>query len=84
MRIQPISMLRTNLNEIAEYAEREPVFLTKNGKENLVILSHVQYNNMKEEFELYDMLQRSIHEYDTTTERTSADEVFSEMERILK
>lgn len=35
---------------------QEPVFITVNGREDTVLLSHVQYGKMKTELELWKML----------------------------
>ena len=41
MKIEPSASLRNNYNEISEYCKKtgEPIFLTKNGKGDLVVLS---------------------------------------------
>jgi len=56
--IRPISDLRNNSNEISEFcrANREPVFITKNGVGDMVVLSVEQYERQQAQLELYAKL----------------------------
>ena len=56
--IRPISDLRNNSNEIAEYCKinHEPVFITKNGVGELAVLSIEDYEQMIARLSLYSKL----------------------------
>jgi prevent-host-death family protein len=53
--IRPISDLRNNSNEISEFCRtsREPVFITKNGVGDMVVLSLEMYEQQQAQLELY-------------------------------
>ena len=53
--IRPISDLRNRANEISHLCHRlaEPVFITKNGKEDLVVMSQAAYDRERAKLELY-------------------------------
>ncbi len=56
--IKPISDLRNNFNEISEICHKngEPVFITKNGHGDLVIMSIAKYEQIEATLELYRKL----------------------------
>lgn len=56
--IRPISDLRNNSNEISEYCRdtREPVFITKNGVGDMVVMSIETYERQQAQIELYSKL----------------------------
>jgi prevent-host-death family protein len=56
--IKPISDLRNKFNEISEICHREgePVYLTKNGKGDLVVMSLAAYEKKEAMLELYKKL----------------------------
>jgi len=56
--IRPISDLRNNSNEISEFcrSSREPVFITKNGVGDMVVLSLEMYERLEAKLELYSKL----------------------------
>lgn len=62
--IRPISDLRNNFNAISEICHEEavPVYITKNGKQNLVVLSHDLYMKQQSLLELYQKLAVSEQE----------------------
>ena len=53
--IRPISDLRNRANEISEicHLENEPVFITKKGKGDLVVMSQAHYERLQSLLELY-------------------------------
>jgi len=61
MIIKPISELRNNFVGISKivHENREPVFLTRNGSGDMVVMSIEQYNEQKAKLELYAGLARS-------------------------
>jgi prevent-host-death family protein len=56
--IKPISDLRNNFNEISEicHKEEEPVFITKNGQGDMVVMSLAHYEKQQALIELYQKL----------------------------
>ena len=56
--IRPITDLRNNSNEISEFVKktREPVFITKNGIGDMVVMSMDSYEKLLGKIELYSML----------------------------
>ena len=59
--IRPITDLRNNSNEIAEFCKssQEPVFITKNGIGELAVMSMDVYERMQARLELYSKLAQS-------------------------
>lgn len=56
--IRPISDLRNHTDEISRicHGEGEPVFVTKNGKADLVVLSQAAFERLQARLELYEKL----------------------------
>jgi len=56
--IKPISDLRNKSNQISELANSsdEPVFITKNGEGDLVVMSMTYYNRMQLKIDLLSKL----------------------------
>ena len=56
--IKPISDLRNKFNEISELCHREgePIYLTKNGKGDLVVMSLAAYEKKEARMRLYEKL----------------------------
>lgn len=56
--IRPITDLRNNSNEISEFVKgtREPVFITKNGIGDMVVMSMDAYEKLQSKIELYSKL----------------------------
>jgi prevent-host-death family protein len=59
--IRPVSDLRNNFNEISElcHAGNEPVFITRQGKGDMVVMSHAYYENLSNLIELYRKLDEA-------------------------
>ena len=60
--IRPSADLRNHYTEISEFCNKysEPVFITKNGKGDLAVLSIKTYEKLCGKFELYRLLEESI------------------------
>lgn len=60
--IRPSADLRNNYNEISQFCHEyaEPVFITKNGKGDLVVLSIETYERLCGKFELYNLLNEGL------------------------
>jgi prevent-host-death family protein len=56
--IKPISDLRNKANEISTLAHEsdEPIFITKNGEGDLVVMSMAQYSKIQLKLELFSKL----------------------------
>ena len=82
--IRPSSDLRNRYNEISDFCNtyNEPVFITKNGTGDLVVLSNSEYERLCGLAELHRMLDAGLDDIQAGRVR-SADEVFSDMERKL-
>jgi len=68
--IRPISDLRNSSNEISEFCRstREPVFITKNGVGDMVVLSIEMYERQQAQLELYAKLAEAEAEIAFGTE----------------
>ena len=60
--IRPSADLRNNYNEISEFCHEysEPVFITKNGKGDLAVMSIEAYEQLKGRLELYNLIGKGI------------------------
>ena len=82
--IRPSSDLRNRYNEISEFCNtyNEPVFITKNGTGDLVVLSNAEYERLCGLAELHSQLDAGIKDIKAGRAR-KAEDVFSDMERKL-
>ncbi len=57
-KILPISDLRNHISEISDICHHnaEPVYITKNGKGDLVVTSHDYFENIQARLALYEKL----------------------------
>jgi len=80
--IRPITDLR-NTNEISEicHAKKEPVFITKNGYGDLVIMSIETYEAMLEEREFDAAIAEAEAEYVSGSQLLDARKVLSTLRR---
>jgi len=85
MNIRPVSKCQNNFNEIAELCrnEREPVFITKNGYEDLVLIRAQDFARLTARIELYDKLAVAQKQVDENMPVISHDELFSELKTRL-
>lgn len=60
--IRPSSDLRNNYNEISKFCHEysEPVYITKNGKGDLAVMSIETYERLIGRFELYKLLDEGL------------------------
>ena len=75
--IRPISDLRNRANEISRLCHEtaEPVFITKNGREDLVVMSQAAYEQGQARLELYAKLDEAETEAATGTGAVDHDEL---------
>ncbi len=74
--------LRNNYNDISNFCHKysEPVFITKNGKGDLAVLSVEAYEQLVGRLELYRLLQDGLN--DVAAERTTpAEQVISDLRK---
>ena len=79
--IKPISDLRNKFNEISDicHNEGEPVFITKNGEGDLVVMSLATYERQRILLELYEKLSEAEHESMSGVPKISHEDVMKKM-----
>ena len=84
--IRPVSDLRNNFTDISRtvHESSEPVFLTKNGYGDMVVMSMEVFERHQFDSEVYIKLKEAELEAKTTGKRFSHDEVFSSLRRKLQ
>ena len=77
--IRPVSDLRNNFADISRtvHETQKPVFLTKNGFGDMVVLSMEAYENMRLESEIYVKLRDAEREKTRTAESVILPKKFS-------
>jgi len=82
--IRPSSDLRNKYNEITEFCHKhsEPVYITKNGTGDLVVMSMEVYEKLVGKFELYKLLDEGF-EAAKDNKVAIAEDVFQRIEREL-
>lgn len=85
MMIKPSTCLRNEYNEIAEFCKKEnqPVFLTKNGEGDLVVMSMEAYSYHEEMLDLREKLLEAEAQRISGAKTFSLDEVNRQMEEII-
>ena len=84
-KIRPVSDLRNNFSEISKMVHEtaEPVFLTKNGFGDMVVLSMEAYENLQFNSEVYFKLHEAEHEAELTDKRFSSKDVLKAMKEAI-
>lgn len=79
--IRPVSDLRNNFADISRtvHETAKPVFLTKNGYADMVVLSIEAFENMQFESEVYFKLKEAQRESEATNKRYSSKDVLNAM-----
>lgn len=82
--IRPSADLRNNYNEISEFCHQysEPVFITKNGKGDLAVLSIETYEKLCGKFELYNLLNDGL-KAEKAGETRPVDDVIADLRKGL-
>lgn len=82
--IRPVSDLRNNFAEISRtvHETAQPVFLTKNGYGDMVVLSMEAYEKLQLESEIYFKLRDSEREAEITEKRYSSKDVLTAMRSV--
>ncbi|MCL2360524.1 MAG: type II toxin-antitoxin system Phd/YefM family antitoxin [Defluviitaleaceae bacterium] len=83
--IRPVSDLRNNFAEISKtvHETAQPVFLTKNGYGNMVVLSMDAFQNMQFESDVYHKLLEAEREAEHTDKRYSSRDVLAAMKEVI-
>lgn len=79
--IRPVLDLRNNFAEISKtvHETKQPVFLTKSGFGDMVVLSMEAYENLQFESEVYYKLREAEREAQTANKRYSSKDVLKAM-----
>lgn len=85
MMIRPSTCLRNDYNDIADFCktENQPVFLTKNGEGDLVVMSMEAYAYREEMLDLREKLLEAEAQRLSGVKTFSLDEVNSRMEELI-
>lgn len=83
--IRPVSDLRNNFADISKtvHETAQPVFLTKNGYGDMVVMSMEAFENLQFESEVYIKLQEAEREAELTNKRYSSKEVLKAMKDAI-
>jgi len=83
--IRPVSDLRNNFAEISRIVHEtaQPVFLTKNGYGDMVVLSMEAFKNIQFESEVYIKLLEAEREAEHTKKRYSSKEVLKALKEAI-
>ena len=82
--IRPVSDLRNSFAEISKtvHETQQPVFLTKNGFGDMVVMSMEAYRNLQFESEVYFKLREAEREAEMNEKRYSSKEVLKALKKM--
>ncbi len=85
MMIKPSTCLRNEYNDISAFckAQQQPVFLTKNGEGDLVVMSIEAYSYREEMLDLREKLLEAETQRISGVKTYSLDEVNQQLEDII-
>lgn len=85
LQIRPVSDLRNNFADISKtvHETAQPVFLTKNGYGDMVVMSFEAYEKLQFESEIYFKLKEAEMQARLTNQRFSHKEVFNRLRQTL-
>lgn len=77
--IKSSAELRNNYNEISTFCHTypEPVFITKNGKGDLAVMSIEAYEEMANRFELYGLIKEGLDDISEGNSRPLSEAISS-------
>jgi prevent-host-death family protein len=83
--IRPVSDLQNNFSAISRLVHEnpEPVFLTKNGRSDMVVMSIEAYEDCAFQSEIYHKLKEAEIQAEATTKRYSHGEVMERLQNII-
>ena len=84
-KIRPISDLRNKFSDVSRlvHESSEPVFFTKNGCGNMVVMSMEAYERNLFESEIYLKLKEAEYQARSTKKRYTHDAVIAELRKII-
>lgn len=84
--IRPVSDLRNNFADISKtvHETAQPVFLTKNGYGDMVVMSMEAYEKMQFESDIYYKLAEAEREAEETNERFSSKDILNAMKKAAR
>ena len=85
-KIRPISDLRNKFSDISKavHESKEPIYLTKNGRGDMVVMSLEAYEQNLFDSEVYVKLKEAEYQAAATKKRYSHDEVMTELRNVIK
>lgn len=83
--VRPISDLRNKFTAISKecHENAEPVFLTKNGRGDMVVMSIEEYEKLQGRLELYAQLEEAEAESRNNTESISHADMMAKLHKRL-
>jgi len=84
-KIRPVSDLRNKFSDISKivHKSKEPVFLTKNGRSEMVVMSIEAYEQNLFNTEIYVKLKEAEYQAESTKKRYSHEEVMTELRNVI-
>ena len=84
-KIRPVSDLRNKFSDISKtvHESGDPVFLTKNGRGDMVVMSMEAYEQNLFESEIYLKLKEAEYQAATVKKRYTHDEVMTELRKTI-
>jgi len=84
-KIRPVSDLRNKFSDISKtvHESGDPVFLTKNGRGDMVVMSMEAYEQNLFESEIYLKLKEAEYQAATVKKRYTHDEVMAELQNTI-
>ena len=85
-KIHPVSDLKNKFNDIsnAVHESNEPIYLTKNGRGDMVVMSFEAYEQNLFQSEVYLKLKEAEYQAASTKKRYTHDEVMAELRNEIK
>jgi len=85
-KIRPVSDLRNKFKDISieVHESNEPVYLTKNGRGDMVVMSIDAYEQNLFQYETYAKLKEAEYQAASSKKRYTHDEVMAELKDIIK
>ena len=86
MEIRPVTDLRNNFTDISNLVKEtnEPVFLTKNGHGDMVVMSIEKFKQYQKADELKTQIRESKHQQKIDNKLYSSNEVFENMIKVIE
>jgi len=85
-KIRPVSDLRNKFSDIsnAVHESNEPIYLTKNGRGDMVVMSFEAYEQNLFQSEIYLKLKEAEYQAASTKKRYTHSEVMAELNNEIK